>query len=66
MKFAWIDAHGREFAAAELCHVVEVSVSDYQAWKQRGTPDRKHLTDNQLERELPARTVLASNERLEG
>ena len=47
MKYAWIDAQG-DFALAELCAVLEVSVSGYRAWKHGGKPDRKRLTDAQL------------------
>ena len=47
MKYAWIDAQ-REFALAEMCAVLGVSVSGYRAWKRGGKPDRRRLTDTQL------------------
>ena len=48
MKYAWIDAHRARFALSELCGVLEVSVSGYQAWKRGGSPTRQGLTDVQL------------------
>lgn len=47
MKYAWIDAHGKSFALAEMCAVLDVSISGYRAWKRGGKPDRKRLTDTQ-------------------
>lgn len=47
MKYAWIDAQ-REFALAEMCAVLGVSVSGYRAWKRGGKPDRKRLADSQM------------------
>lgn len=48
MKSAWIDTHRRQFALNELCGVLAVSISGYQAWKRGGTPDRQGLTDSQM------------------
>jgi transposase InsO family protein len=47
VKYAWIDAQ-EDFALAELCTVLDVSVSGYRAWKRGGKPDRKRLTDAQM------------------
>lgn len=47
MKYAWIDTQ-RAFALAEMCAVLDVSVSGYRAWKRGGKPDRKRLTDSQI------------------
>jgi hypothetical protein len=47
VKYAWIDAQ-REFALAEMCAVLGVSVSGYRAWKRGGKPDRKRLADSQM------------------
>ncbi len=48
MKYAWIDAHRREFTLAELCAALKVSLSGYRAWKSGGVPDRKRLTNKQM------------------
>jgi hypothetical protein len=48
VKYAWIDAHRDQFALAELCAVLQVSVSGYRAWKRGGTADRQGLSDTQL------------------
>lgn len=48
MKYAWIAEQGKAFALAEMCAVLDVSISGYRAWKRGGTPDRKRLTDSQL------------------
>ncbi len=48
MKYAWADAHRKEFELAEMCEVLAVSVSGYRAWKRGGTPERKRLTDAQM------------------
>jgi putative transposase len=48
MKYAWIDAHRQDFALADLCVALKVSVSGYRAWKRGGTPERLRLTDAQL------------------
>lgn len=47
MKYAWIEEQ-KEFALAELCAVLDVSVSGYRAWKRGGKPDRKRLSDGQM------------------
>lgn len=47
MKYAWIDKQ-REFALAQMCAVLDVSVSGYRAWKRGGKPGRKRLTDAQM------------------
>ena len=48
MKYAWIDGQRREFSLAEMCMILEVSVSGYRAWKRGGSPNRKRLTDAQM------------------
>ena len=48
MKYAWIDAQRPVFDLAEMCVVLDVSVSGYRAWKRGGTPNRKRLTDAQM------------------
>jgi transposase InsO family protein len=48
VKYAWIDRQRKQFALSEMCHVLEVSVSGFRAWKRGGTPNRKGLTDSQL------------------
>ena len=48
MKYAWIDAERKSFELAEMCAVLEVSVSGYRAWKRGGAPNRKRLTDAQM------------------
>jgi putative transposase len=48
VKYAWIDAQRRDFELAELCAVLDVSVSGYRAWKGGGKPERKRLTDTQM------------------
>ena len=48
MKYAWIDAHRKEYELADLCRALVVSVSGYRAWKHGGTPQRKRLTDAQM------------------
>lgn len=48
MKYAWIDAHRKEFELAEMCLALAVSASGYRAWKRGGTPERKRLTDAQM------------------
>ena len=47
MKYAWIDKQ-REFSLAEMCAILEVSVSGYRSWERGGKPDRKRLTDTQM------------------
>ena len=48
MKYAWIAAQGNAFCLAEMCDVLDVSISGYRAWKRGGRPDRKRLTDSQM------------------
>ena len=48
MKYAWIDAHRKEYELVELCGVLRVSHNGYRAWKGGGCLDRKRLTDAQL------------------
>ena len=48
MKYAWIAEQGKSFPLTEMCDVLKVSVSGYQAWKRGGRPDRKRLTDLQM------------------
>ena len=48
MKYAWIEMQRETFELAELCAVLDVSVSGYRAWKRGGTPDRKRLADAQM------------------
>jgi putative transposase len=47
VKHAWIDTHGKAYALAEACSVLDVSIRGYRAWKRGGKPDRKRLTDAQ-------------------
>lgn len=47
MKYAWIDTQTNCYALAELCGVLDVSISGFRAWKRGGTPQRKRLTANQ-------------------
>jgi len=47
VRYAWIDAQTKQYALAELCAALEVSVSGFRAWKRGGTPQRKRLTANQ-------------------
>jgi putative transposase len=39
VKYAWIDTQRETFDLAELCAVLDVSVSGYRAWTRGGTPD---------------------------
>ncbi len=48
MKYAWINAHRKEYELAELCRALAVSISGYRAWKRGGTAERKRLTDAQM------------------
>ena len=48
MKVAWMAERGNAFARAEMCEVLNVSLSGYRAWKRGGVPDRKRLTDGQM------------------
>ena len=33
MKYAWMDLHRQTYALAEMCALLEVSISGYRAWK---------------------------------
>ena len=46
MKYAWIAEQGNAFALAEMCDVLEVSISGF--WKRGGKPDRKRLSESQM------------------
>lgn len=48
MKYAWIDAHRKDFELVEMCDALAVSVSGYRSWKRGGTPERKRLTEAQM------------------
>ena len=48
MRYAWIVEQGKSYSLAEMCAVLEVSISGYRAWKRGGTPNRKRLTDSQM------------------
>lgn len=48
MKYAWIAEHDKTLSLAEMCDVLDVSISGYRAWKRGGTPDRKRLSDGQM------------------
>ena len=48
MKYAWVDAHRKEFELVEMCEALAVSASGYRAWKRGGTSERKRLTDAQM------------------
>jgi putative transposase len=47
VKYAWMDKQ-RGFSLAEMCGVLDVSISGYRAWKRGGKPERKRLTDTQM------------------
>jgi putative transposase len=36
VKYAWIAEQGNAFALAEMCDVLDVSISGYRAWKRGG------------------------------
>ena len=38
----------QEFALAEMCVVLDVSVSGYRSWRRGGKPNRKRLSDAQM------------------
>jgi hypothetical protein len=40
VKYAWIDTQRSYYALSEMCPVLEVSISDYRAWKRGGKADR--------------------------
>ena len=48
MKYAWMNVHRKTHALAEMCAVLDVSISGYRAWKRGGTQNRKQLTDAQM------------------
>ena len=48
MKYAGIAEQGNTFALAEMCDVLDVSISGYRAWKRGGKPDRQRLSDRQM------------------
>jgi len=48
VKYAWIAEQGKTLSLAEMCDVLDVSISGYRAWKRGGTPDRKRLFDGQM------------------
>ena len=48
MKYAWIAAQRQAYELAEMCTVLDVSVSGYRAWKRGGIRNRKRLTDAQM------------------
>ncbi len=48
MKYAWIDAHRKDYELSDLCQALAVSVSGYRAWKGGGIAERKRLTDAQM------------------
>jgi len=48
VKYAWIEAHRREFPLPDMCQVLQVSPRGYRAWSDGGKPkDDKRLTDPQ-------------------
>ena len=48
MKYAWIALQDKVFPLAELCDVLDVSLSGYRAWKRGGKPASKRLTEDQM------------------
>jgi len=48
VKYAWIAVQGEVFPLAEMCEVLDVSLSGYRAWKRGGKADRRRLTDSQM------------------
>ena len=48
MKYAWIEAQGKQHRLDEMCHMLDVSESGYRSWKLGGKPHRKRLTDAQM------------------
>jgi putative transposase len=48
VRYAWIDLERRHFGLAELCAVLDVSVSGFRCWKRGGTPGRQRPSDAQL------------------
>ena len=47
MKFAFITQYQQEYPVSLMCHVLEVSVSGYYAWKQR-VPSQRQQKDELL------------------
>lgn len=50
MKYAWIDAHRKDYELADLCRALVVSVSGYRAWKRGGTPAPGRFSCRQLQK----------------
>jgi putative transposase len=48
VRYAWIIEQGKLYSLAEMCAVLDVSISGYRAWARGGTPNRKRLTDRQM------------------
>ena len=48
MRYAWIDTQRQVYALAEMCPVLEVSISGYRSWSRGGKANRRRLTDAQL------------------
>lgn len=48
MNYAWIAEQSQAFPLTGMCDVLNVSVSGHCAWRRRGTPDRKRLSDSQM------------------
>jgi putative transposase len=48
VKVAWIAEQVKVFSLAEVCDVLDVSISGYRAWKRSGKPDRKRLSGSQM------------------
>ncbi len=62
VKYAWIAEQGNTFALAEMCDVLDVSISGYRAWKRGGKPDRQRRSDRQMRaliRSIPAELKVA-------
>jgi hypothetical protein len=38
VKYAWIAEQENAFALAEMCDVLDVSISGLEAWRQAGSP----------------------------
>jgi putative transposase len=47
MKYDFITQHHQEYAVTTMCQVLEVSVSGYDAWKQRPVSARQ-IADERL------------------
>jgi len=48
VRYAWIDTQRQVYALAEMCPVLEVSISGYRSWSHGGKANRSRLTDAQL------------------